>query len=35
MEIKTAIENENVLREMCAHWDQQNPHNPVQSNDNE
>lgn len=34
-EIKTAIEDEDTLREMRAYWDQQNPHNPIGSSDDE
>jgi hypothetical protein len=34
-EIKAAVEEEDVLRQMRAYWDQQNPHNLVESSDDE
>jgi hypothetical protein len=33
VEIRTAIQNENTLRQMRAYWDRQNPHNPIESSD--
>jgi hypothetical protein len=34
-EIRAAIEDENTLKQMRAYWDQHNPHNPVESSDDE
>lgn len=33
--IKTAIVDMKTLKQMRAYWDQQNPHNPIESSDNE
>lgn len=34
-EIRTAIEDEDIRGAMRAYWNQQNPHNPVESSDDE